>query len=136
MIGAILWLRRAAIGAGLVSLAIAGLSVASPARAQLSIGDYVDLRRGVTEKDKNRIDKLYTFTLGFLDGIETTNAALVEIKAEPEFCLPQSRTLKTSDIMLTIDEELKLRPAFLGQRREESVALVAVLGLKRRFPCK
>jgi hypothetical protein len=122
-----------------VVLAVASIvSLTAPARATLSVQDYLDLKLG----KKEGIDPslLYVYLWGALDALLITNQMAEKLGAPAYFCEPQEDVeLSIEDFKAMVDEELeklRLDPDFEAQAKELTVAQLALLTLSERFPCR
>lgn len=113
-------------------------SLTMPARATLSVQDYLDIKLG----KKEGIDPslLYVYLWGALDALLITNQMAEKLGTPAYFCEPQEDVeLGIEDFKAMVDEELeklRLDPDFDTQAKELTVGQLALLTLAERFPCR
>lgn len=102
----------------------------TPAHAQLTVRQYLDLRQEVGKNGEPLPLALRLYFGGVLDGVRSMAAGYTSAGIAPPVCLPAA--LPQLDLARIIDDAVKSQKA----TEDDSVMPIAMLGLKRRYPCK
>lgn len=118
-------------------LAVTLAALAAPARATLSVQDYLDIKLGKREGVDSSLLTVYLW--GALDAFLTSNQMAQMSGAPTYFCEPQRDVeLGIEDFKAMVDEELekmRLDPDFEARAKEMTVGQLALVTLAERFPC-
>ncbi|MCX8100707.1 MAG: hypothetical protein N3D77_05640 [Geminicoccaceae bacterium] len=123
------WRPPAVLAAVVLAAAVA------PARAELTIADYLAIARGEAAV---RPDFAIVYLAGALDGLEAANAA-ARARGRAFYCVAEERAPSVAELKPALDELLAL--AVEQQRDFERYARIVTIGtvsltaLARRFPC-
>jgi hypothetical protein len=112
-------------------------ALAAPARATLSVQDYLDIKLGKREGVDSSLLTVYLW--GALDAFLTSNQMAQMSGAPTYFCEPQRDVeLGIEDFKAMVDEQLekmRLDPDFEARAKAMTIGQLALVTLAERFPC-
>lgn len=128
VVSAIRWL--AGIGS-LVSVAAA----ATPASAAfLTVAEYCELVGSAAGGHVGSKDALTLYATGLLNAAHTLNETARQAGLTPSVCL--SPRVQPAALLQAIDAELKVRPSFWLEKKDDDVGFAALVAMKQKWPCK
>ena len=129
VVNAIRWL------AGIASLASVAVASATPANAaSLTVGEYRELAGLAAAGDRGARDALTLYATGLLNAAQTFNETARQAGATPSICL--SARVQPAALLQAMDAELKARPSFWQEKKNEDAGFAALVVLKENGPCK
>lgn len=127
------WRRAQSPRAAVLCLVVVA-SLATPAQAEVALGEYRRMKLAVEQGDRSSGIGLNLLLNGLMDGIEAVNAAYREKGEKRLICLPQNPRPTARDVLFALEDEFQARRAFWTDER--SLAFATMMALQRRYPCK
>ena len=86
----------------------------------------------INSKNQTEVLLMKNYVKGALDGIQWSNALLINNSKEPLYCPSDNLGLGTSNAIQIIDYEIKSMPP----KKDLQISLLLLFGLQKAFPCK
>ncbi len=116
---------------------LVGLGATSPASANITISEYMNLRAEAKTGNKGAEARWRYYIIGLMDGLQAVQAPAAAAGLRLHFCMPDTLPMSPKFLDAFIQEAIGRlsEKGILAKRINEPMALLVALELKTAFPC-